>query len=324
MERSFGYAERARNESETIVVGKRQSEYPTRDSDALDKVLLCENPDPAGDASLPGRPTAQALVTDFGGSTTVVTFADSPYTLSRNNEILLVDTSGGDGEITVPAGWPDNSKFTAVKTTNDDNIVRLTSTETFQRVRFPGVPVVNAALHNQSECFSYVRRGGVWYVTGNSTKPYLELWTVPADTGVNTTESPIPMTFALNGIGSASSLLWSDAGGVLTALNNFNMTVDCQIPVWIELGSNNGVVQVRFTPVTTGGGILNPTWASNAAPRAADLPTSISGAWFLDVAVGDTFQIDGLMIDTLGAGNLVDLGNSGAGDAVGAIITFSS
>ena len=44
------------------MAGKRQSEYPTRYPDGWDKVLLCENPDPAGDASLPGRPTAQAYL----------------------------------------------------------------------------------------------------------------------------------------------------------------------------------------------------------------------------------------------------------------------
>ena len=312
------------------MVGKRQSEYPDRVSDALDKVLACENPDPAGDNSVPGRPTAQIGITDFSGTSTPITNADSPYTLQRNNEIVLANTTAGDIVIIVPDGWPDDSKFTVVLVADSFNRCAITSagTETFMRLIGSGVPIAAEALIGHGESVVYVKSGDTYYTQAKSIGRYIEFWAIAVDTALPelaTGAAAINMTFALSSLGAVNSLLFSGSGtGVLTATTDQILTIDFQANVWMHLLAQNSNLQVLLDPVTNAViSVTNGLWTSAGSSRIESFPQSIYASWMINLVTNNTFSIEGVYSETLGSGS-VELGDSGAGDTRGGLVVFTA
>lgn len=78
---------------------KRQSEFSVRSSDYLDTFLSAENPDPAGDGSVPQRSTARLRAADFSSYLDQVVTAN---TTLYPGQIMPVDASGGAVTITAP------------------------------------------------------------------------------------------------------------------------------------------------------------------------------------------------------------------------------
>lgn len=299
------------------MVGKRQSEYPDRVSDALDKVLACENPDPAGDNSVPGRPTAQIGITDLSGTSTLIAFADSPYTLQRNNEIVLVDTSGGDTAIIVPTGWPDDSKFTVGKTSRDQFAVVINSTETLQPIRVASTAfVTNELLVSQSESVSYVKKDGVWYLQTNSINSYSELYSVPIDPQIAPGDpgGPIELTLIPQTIPLeldtnifSRTLLFSSlpSNGLFISAHNMVLTLDVQVQLLHTIGANNGDVWAQLEWSTSAspenqGTALSQINAAFSHARTGDFGDTKSASSLLNLIAGETFQLQGVILEQNG------------------------
>lgn len=298
------------------IAGKRQSEYSVNAApDALDKVLLCENPDPAGDGSVPGRVTQQANITSMAGETTPI---QTDYTLQRNNEVVLVDTTADHVTVTVPAGWPKNSKFTVVKTSADQNVVYITSAgnELFQPISIASNSYSDGfLLVYQSESITYVNNSGIWYAETNAIPSYAEVWYVPIDPGLNPgdpggpidlTAVPMNLPLVLDTNVHDRSLLFTDpapANGVLTVSRDVRFTVSVQVLFEHTIAANN---QDVWSKCEWGASAMDPTsipfpvHAAFAHTRAGSFGDTRTAASAIGVLAAATIWLEAVIEEAAG------------------------
>jgi len=309
----------------------RQDEYPLNTApDALDNVLLCENPDPAGDGSVTERGTKKANLASLSGKSTQIT---TNYTLQYNNEIVLADTAAGDITVTIPGGWPDDSKFTVVKTGSNAFIVLVESaTETFQPPRVRGNALVSLfGLLIQGEAVSYVKKGDEWYLYSNSIDSYKEIYFVPIDSGIPPGDpgGPIDLTgisqvipFELNTAIFSRTLLFSSlpVGGVFTSAHNILMTCDVQVQFLHNIGSNNSDVWANTNWTTSAdpenaATILVDVNAAFAHTRTGEFGDTKQSSSLIQLNVSETFQLNGYIVSSSGGST---------SDIYGILVTFST
>lgn len=96
--------------------------------------------------------------------------ADSPYTTTQNEEIILADATSGNITINLPAvsGLKDSKRYTIIKTDSSANTVTVdgNSGETINGI-------LTRVLDIQYEVLSIVRDGTNWLVTSKSKDDYI-------------------------------------------------------------------------------------------------------------------------------------------------------